>query len=126
MRIMKKIKYFTSDEISCPCCGFMNINTTSLYKLDLLRESLGLPLIVNSACRCKFHNEKVGGSSNSSHLCSMDRESFAFDIKVTDDSMRFQFLRKAIDLGFHRIGIYSNFIHLDDDMRKRPCVWYGK
>ena len=126
MKIIQKIRHFTVDELACPCCGAFNINESSLFKLDLLRESLGVPLVINSACRCSFHNEKVGGTKNSSHLVdNFDKKSFAFDVVVTDDSMRFQLVRKAMSLGFHRIGIYKNFVHLDDDLRRRSVIWYG-
>ena len=124
--MISNIQYFSNEEIMCPCCGLNNINSFSIKKLDLLRATVGYPLKINSACRCEKHNSLVGGSSSSSHICTVLKPSFAFDVAINNDSERFMIVRTAISLGFHRIGIYKNFIHLDDDILKRPALWYGK
>jgi len=120
-----KIKYFTVEEIACPCCGLMNIHPMSIKKLDLLRDSIGHSLFINSACRCVIHNADVGGEEDSSHICNVEKYSHAFDIRINSDADRFQILRKALSIGFHRIGIYENFLHVDDDLMKRPSIWVG-
>ena len=126
MQIMYKIQNFTAEELCCPCCSLLNIKQNSLTKLQILRDRLGYPLHINSACRCVKHNKEVGGAVKSSHICTIDNASSAFDVAVNSDSERFNIIRIAIDLGFHRIGVYKSFIHLDDDITKRPAIWYGK
>ena len=123
MKISYQIENFTYEELACPCCGVMNISHISLKKLDLLRISLSYPLVINSACRCYLHNKDVGGAKESSHLCSIDSPSYAFDIKALTSSEKYKIVSKAITLGFHRIGVYKTFIHLDDDLTKRPAIW---
>ena len=123
--LKSEIKYFTKKELACPCCGLFNINEFSLKKIDLLRELLGTPLFINSACRCRKHNVDIGGKEFSSHLCSSSQESFAFDVACKDAHERFLIIRAAIRVGFHRIGVYEDFIHLDDDLKKRSSIWYG-
>lgn len=125
MQIIEKIKFFTVEELACPCCGLFNINPSSVSKLDILRERLSVPLKVNSACRCDKHNNEVGGATNSSHKCSVDTVSYAFDIAIPDGHLRYQLIKIALDLGFHRIGIYKDFVHIDDNPMRRPYIWVG-
>lgn len=39
-----------------------------LHVINLLREDMGIPFIVNSGFRSKEHNLKIGGSQNSHHM----------------------------------------------------------
>jgi len=125
MKITCQIEHFSLEEIMCPCCGLNNISSVSIKKLDLLRSIIGYPLIVTSACRCEKHNKLVGGSKLSSHICTSDKSSFAFDIAYSNANVCFMIVRTALKVGFHRIGIYEDFVHLDDDVSKRPAIWYG-
>jgi len=125
MKFTCHIEYFKVEEIACPCCGLLNIHPMSIKKLDLLRDALGHSLIINSACRCSTHNSMVGGVENSTHICDQGKHSHAFDIKINSSGDRFQIVRKALSLGFHRIGIYEEFIHIDDDITRRPAIWVG-
>ena len=45
-----------------------NIETITIPQMNLIREFLGVPIIVNSGYRCKELNRKVGGVYNSKHL----------------------------------------------------------
>lgn len=110
---------FTEKELQCPCCSACKMDKTFLFKLQKLREALGKPLRVSSGYRCKTHNEKVGGVSNSKHLLGK-----AADIIISTSPVRYMVLREAIKLGFSGIGVYSNFIHLDT-RDERACVWVG-
>ena len=48
-------------------------------KLQALRDRLGKPMIVRSACRSPEHNRAVGGAKASKHL-----EGIAFDIAMAN------------------------------------------
>ena len=90
-----------------------------LIKLDRAREVAQIPFKINSAYRTPEHNAKIGGKPNSSHL-----KGLAVDISVTNSRQRFIVLKALIQVGFNRIGIAKNFIHVDDDKSKdSEVVW---
>jgi len=92
-------------------------------KLETTRIRYGKPFVPNCAYRCQAHNDTIkGASKTSSHT-----KGYAFDIPVENDADRWRLINAAIDAGFTRIGIYSNFIHLDDDPDKNDFrIWWGK
>lgn len=108
-------EYFTDSEVSCRCgCGKLP-DQRSLEMLYVLRIVLDFPLTVNSGARCAAHNASVGGSENSTHMIG------AFDIAVPPDK-EYEFIEKAIAVGFTGIGIHDNtFIHIDRHRVKR--IW---
>ena len=63
------IKNFKKEEFYCKDgCGLNNIDINFVKILDEIRDHFGKPLIVTSGCRCKKHNNLVGGTKNSKHL----------------------------------------------------------
>ena len=90
-----------------------NMCTEFLSKLDQAREHAGIPFYITSAYRTPEHNAKIGGSPNSSHL-----KGLAVDISVINSRTRFKVLEALLHVGFSRIGIADNFIHVDDDYSK--------
>lgn len=112
------MKYFKIKELVCPCCGEYNTTVRLESMLDMLRSKLGKPIKINSGTRCDEHNRKVGGSDTSSHVKGM-----AVDIHIPNDEYREELIWYAGQVGFTRIGIGSNFIHLDCDDSKRNALW---
>ena len=114
-------KYFKQSEFACKCgCGFNAINPELVKKLDYLRETLGMPLVVNSGCRCEEYNKKVGGKSDSAHT-----RGNASDIQINGGTMRYAFLLLALKT-FKRVGVYATFCHVDiDDTLPQMVVWTG-
>ena len=45
-----------------------NLEKITIPRLNIIREFLGVPIVVNSGYRCKELNRKVGGVFNSKHL----------------------------------------------------------
>lgn len=88
-----------------------------LAMLDQARGLAGVPFVINSGYRTRQHNRAVGGKGNSSHLMG-----YAADIDCRDSRSRSQILTALISAGFHRIGIASTFIHVDNDPGKVPRV----
>ena len=74
---------------------------------QLIRDITGQPVIINSAYRTAAHNKAVGGASNSKHLlgCALD-----FCIKGLVPQT---YANLAYSIGLNRIGVYSNFVHMD-------------
>tara|TARA_R110000803_G_scaffold62442_2_gene122805 strand:+ start:1125 stop:1493 length:369 start_codon:yes stop_codon:yes gene_type:complete len=118
------IKYFNLSEFDCPSDSGSgdNMCLSFIRKLDDAREIAGIPFKINSGYRTPKQNTKVGGVKNSSHTnipCN------AADINVGSSSERYKIIEAAVKVGFNRIGIGKNFIHLDTDKNKsQELVWH--
>ena len=60
-------KNFKVKEFACKCCGWNIIDQRLINMCQALRDELGVPVKVNSGCRCNKHNAEVGGVRNSTH-----------------------------------------------------------
>jgi len=114
----KKVNYFEPKEFSCKCCGRLVLSAELALKLDLARELAGTAMVITSGYRCKAHNQDIGGSNTSSHL-----KGLAVDISVDNSADRLLIIKGLIIAGFRRIGIGSDFIHVDIDRSKPNSVW---
>ena len=94
------------------------MDTEFVIKLDEAREIAGIPFKITSGYRTPAHNTAVNGVRSSSH---MNIPCNASDIFIKDSKSRWIILNALIQVGFNRIGIGSNFIHVDTDKNK-----YGK
>lgn len=111
---------FNANEFCCSCgCGGCDISQILVDKLNTVREILKKPIVINSGFRCESHNRKIGGSATSSHLRGL-----AVDIKANDSLYRHQLLKVLYFVGFSRIGIDKDFIHIDIDDIKSQNVTY--
>ena len=117
------MKHFQAKEFKCHCgCGTKDMRNTTLAMLEKAREIAGIPFIINSGRRCESHNKIVGGVKNSAHT-----RGYAVDICAITGGARFTIIQALLQAGFKRIGVYSNFIHVDNDPKKPSGVmWYGK
>jgi zinc D-Ala-D-Ala carboxypeptidase len=97
------------DSRDAPGSG-VNMQKSTLIKLQKARDIAGIPFKINSAFRTVAHNRAVGGSANSAHT-----RGHAVDIAATTGAQKFRIVQAAMQAGFTRIGIYRNFIHVDDD-----------
>ncbi len=124
--------YFSKEELQCK--GEDNLYMLApgfLDKLNLLRETFGKPLIVNSCCRSFSHNEKIGGHPRSFHVATNPHNTggtCAIDIARHNLSLLEQ--EKLIFLAAAScwsVGLGSTFIHLDRriDYTNFPQVCFG-
>lgn len=115
-------KYFKESEYACKCgCGRADLSCDMLERLDAIRELLGRPVIINSGYRCPEHNKKIGGTPESSHMLG-----YAVDIKAASSREKYEIISAAMKLEINRIGVYSNFIHIDINPTKdNNVIWYG-
>jgi uncharacterized protein YcbK (DUF882 family) len=103
-----KMNHFQLTNFACKCgCKRVNMESTFLAKLDATRELAGVPFIVISGFRCIKHNQTVG-STSTNHTRGL-----AADIACTSSTVRIKIVDAAIKMGFRRIGLHKNFIHLD-------------
>jgi len=97
----------------CRCgCTSTPVDTKLVRKLQVLRRWLDASVGVNSGYRCKIHNRCQGGSSNSYHMRGQ-----AADIRCSAVSAA-TLAKRAQELGFTGIGLYSNRIHVDTRSKK--------
>lgn len=115
---MRYFKHSEFDSPDQPGSG-AKMSQELLDMLDELRHRLGFPLTVNSGYRTESHNWKVGGKPSSSHL-----KGLAVDLSAKGGSVKYAILKEALAMGFTRIGIGQNFIHLDiDESLPQEVVW---
>lgn len=113
-------KNFDRSEFACKCgCGLDDINMDLVDRLQSIRDVLGVPLRVNSGCRCFAHNQAVGGVPDSAHLrCN------AADLAANDSELRWRLVKAAYGFDFERIGVAQTFVHLDvDPFAPQPRLW---
>jgi len=120
------MRYFTFDEFDSPDqinSGEM-MDPDFLAMLDEARDCAGIPFVITSGFRTVAHNKKLikqgySASRNSSHLLGL-----AADIKCSDSRSRYIILDALNEVGFTRIGIAPNFIHVDLDINKpQHRIW---
>ena len=87
--------------------------------LDKMRKIINQPIIINSAYRSEEYERKKGRNGTSSHC-----KGNAVDIRCNSDSYKFLIVQTALSLGFGRIGIGANFVHLDLDSDKTQKVMW--
>lgn len=103
--------YFSEKELKCKCgCNACDMDPTFMKMLNRARHEDGKPWKVNSAYRCASHNSSVGGKKSSAHL-----HGCAVDIYAPNSTRKFEIVTSALKVGFNRIGVGKNFVHLDAD-----------
>jgi len=117
---LESIKHFGRSEFACSCgcgLGWDHMQPQALKKLELARKYSNVPYVINSSIRCEDYNAKIGGAQTSAHKIG-----WAFDLEARTSARRARILFGLVKAGFHRIGIYKTFIHVDDDPSKPPMV----
>ena len=115
---LRNFKLSEFDSPDLPGSG-SNMNPNFLQMLDEARDLAGVPFRINSGYRTKAHNAKVKGVNNSPHT-----KGFAADIHAPDGPNKFKILKACIMIGFQRIGVYRNWIHVDcDPSLPTPTLW---
>jgi len=113
---------FKLSDFACRCgrkdCDAVSISTELVEDLTKLRRVVGMPFIVTSGVRCKYWNDKVGGSDSSLHLLGE-----AVDFKVAGGAFMYMVVKLAPLFGFFGIGINKSFIHLDRRKTTTPIIF---
>lgn len=112
--------HFKEDEFArcLPPCKLSDMQDKLLILLDFARDYAQIPIKLNSAYRSRDYEIAHHRSGTSSHCCGL-----AVDIACTDNFQRLKLISGALSAGFRRIGIDTNFIHLDCDDSKPDCIW---
>lgn len=112
-------EHFSKHEFISPDTGECWIDPAFVEMLEQARVQSGIPFVITSGCRTPTYNRAIGGKPNSAHLRGL-----AADISVQSDQSRYILVRRLLSVGFERIGIGSNFVHVDcDDSLPAPRMW---
>lgn len=102
--------FFNRSEFACKCgCGFDTVDCELLKILTNVRLHFNKPTIITSGCRCKSHNLKIGGATNSFHIKAKASDIQVRDIKPLDV---YEFLCNVYPNKYGFI-LYSNWVHVD-------------
>lgn len=121
--------HFTVEELECKCgCGFGrqpgDVSPRLLALLEGIRVEVGVPVVINSGCRCDQHNADEGGVPGSVHTLGE-----AADIKTIGGEKKYWIEKAAFKHGAMGVGIGKTFVHVDvhqGDVKYRPTAWgYG-
>ena len=112
----KDTKNFKVSEFTCHCgCGANNIDQRVMDMAQAIRNEVGVPVKVNSGCRCEKNNTAVGGVKGSFHT-----KGLAADLSCSLGSMALFKAAKKLheagklpDLRWCKRYIIKNFIHID-------------
>lgn len=118
---MKDLKYFKDEEFkrAVPSCSLSDMNEEFMVQLDECRDFAGIPFVINSAYRSVDWEKKHGRQGTSQHC-----KGLAVDIRCRTNAERFRIVASLLVGGFHRIGIGTNFIHVDSGFRdSQPIIW---
>lgn len=90
-----------------------------LDKLNIARSYSTIPWTLTSSYRTVEYSKAKGWSLTSSHI-----KGLAVDIAVPNSRARYEILTCLIMAGFTRIGIGSDFIHVDlDEDKPEKVIW---
>lgn len=128
-------KNFRVSEFACKCgCGKSDIDQRVMNMAQVIRDELGVPVQVNSGCRCEQHNTRVGGAkkkydksgklikkgSNHMYGLAADLSCSLGAVKMWDAVKKLHAEGKLPDLDY--CIRYKTFIHIDCG-GKRKSLW---
>ncbi|MBQ3456071.1 MAG: DUF882 domain-containing protein [Synergistaceae bacterium] len=116
-------KNFKVSEFTCKCgCGHNPIDQRVIDMAQTIRDALGVPVRVNSGCRCEKHNAKSGGVKGSKHITgkAADLSCSLGAVKMFETVKKLQAEGKLPDLDY--CIRYKTFIHIDCG-GKRKSLW---
>ena len=113
---------FTEDEFACKCGKCEKIPVLMdpgfMTTLQNARTIAGKSFFITSGFRCPIHPESIKRPT-SSHV-----KGKAADIKADSGYFRLVLLDALLRVGFKRIGIGENFLHVDNDSDKPNSIWH--
>ncbi len=122
-------EHFKISEFSCKCgCGTNIIDQKVIDMAEIIRQELGVPVHVNSGCRCEKHNKAVGGvqkkldqktgkvickGSNHMYGLAADLSCSLGAVKMFDTVKKLKQNGALPDLDYCILYKRKNFIHID-------------
>lgn len=112
---------FKKEEFDCKHTGENNMQHEFMVLLQQLRIAYRKPMKITSGFRSRKHPIEARKTfSNGEHT-----QGNCADIACVNSNDRFQLVKLALELGFTRIGIAKNFIHLGIGGKRLPnnVIW---
>lgn len=109
-----KLSEFLRTEDPMPAPWILDNIYRLANRLQVIRDLIGKPILINSGYRSPAHNQAVGGASQSQHLNGM-----AVDIVVT--GMPAKELQSLLKNWSGGMGCYQHYTHLD--IRPQKARW---
>ena len=115
---MKLTENFDSKEFACndgtvvPRCYFSNMRELA-NNLQILHDSLGLPVRIRSGYRTVEYNKKVGGVDTSHHLTCSAADIWVLGLSPRILGLKIKNLIKEGKMKNGGLGIYPSFVHYD-------------
>lgn len=108
----KKEEFDSKDGAEMPKDVLENIKMLSKY-VQLIRNEIGVQLVINSGYRSPQHNAKVGGVKNSYHV--QGKASDLSSSKITPKELYDAILKLIADGKIYNggVGLYNTFVHYD-------------
>lgn len=107
-----KIEFESKDGSDMPNDVYKNIKELA-QNLQIIRNHIGKPIIINSAYRSPAHNRRIGGVRNSFHTKGMAAD---IVIKGLSPKKLARIIKKLMNEGKIKkggIGLYNTFVHYD-------------
>ena len=123
--MVKDTKNFNVSEFACHCgCGYNVIDQRVINMAQAIRDKLGVPVRVNSGCRCEKNNSRAGGVKGSFHVKgkACDLSCCLGATKMFEAVQKLKADGKLPDLEYCILYKGKNFIHIDCG-GKRKSLW---
>ena len=118
----KDTKNFNVSEFTCKCgCGYNIIDQRVIDMCQIIRDALGVPVRVNSGCRCEKHNKAVGGTKGSFHTKgkAADLSCSLGAVFMFETVKQLKAEGKLPDLEYCILYKGKNFIHIDCGKKRK-------
>jgi len=115
-----RVKHFSREEFGY--ASDVEPDEMLVSMLDQARGLAGVPFELTSGIRSPNRNREVGGVEDSAHT-----KGLAVDILAEDSRTRFLIVDALLSVGFNRVGVGPDFVHVDiDESKPRDVCWlYG-
>lgn len=117
---MKLSEHFSDIEWQCKCgCGQTIVEKELISTAEMIRTTIGYPVIVHCVNRCPEHNARVGGVKNSQHVIGkgMDFHVRGISIRQLHIVLKNMFNDDLI----RNLGLYDWGCHID--IREGKHFW---
>ena len=107
-------KNFKISDFACKCgCGFDNIDQRVVDTAQKIRDMLGIPINIDSGCRCLKYDTRVNEKNNSYHTRGLAADlSCELGAKAIWNAIHLLWNDNAFSESFYAV-LYKDYVHID-------------